>query len=178
MVFQTRSVFSKLPCKTPLVILLLIVFYSYQPRAHAQNEPLLQDLQAVTNLIHASESPLTIINLWATWCAPCLEEIPYFEQLRDKYDMKNVRIILLSLDRPKDVETRVKPCMDQLRIENEVWVLTEKDPNLFIPAIESRWSGAIPATLFIQPSAGFYRFYEKPLTFTELDSIVAPLIKP
>ncbi len=157
-------------------VLLLICFLVTGITGFSQNRPKLQGLEAINALTTGNTDSLYIINLWATWCIPCIEELPYFEQIREKYDTKRVRVVLVSLDRPADIGTRVAPFVDKMNLQSTVWILDEKDPNVFIPAIDSQWSGAIPATLFSQPSTGLYRFYEKPFTFTELEQIIEPII--
>lgn len=176
MQIPTRLSLLELLRNTGTTVSFSVTFMLFGYTGFSQNRPLLQKLDAVSSLLDSETDSLIIINLWATWCVPCVEELPYFEQIREKYDTKRVRVILLSLDRPKDIYTRVVPFMDKMNLQSTVWILDEKDPNVFIPAIDSQWSGAIPATLFLQPSAGLYRFYEKPLTFTELEQIIEPII--
>ena len=174
--FQTKSVSRDFLRRTSHKVLLFTFFCFLCLLSTAQNKPLLVDLQTVTNLKSESSPDIILLNLWATWCKPCIQELPYFEQIGEKYNEQGVRVILLSVDRPADLETRVTTFQQQQKLKSEVWLLDEKDPNIFIPAIEPDWSGSIPATLVIQPSTGYYRFYEKPFTFIELEQIIQPLI--
>ena len=88
-----------------------------------------------------------IVNFWATWCKPCVEELPYFEEL-NKYALdKPMKVILVSLDFSKQLETKLVPFMNEHKIESEVIVLSDPDSNRWIGEIDENWSGAIPVTL-------------------------------
>jgi thiol-disulfide isomerase/thioredoxin len=50
-----------------------------------------------------------VINFWATWCKPCVEEIPHFEKLYATYKNQKVKVIMVSCDFKKQLETRVIP---------------------------------------------------------------------
>jgi thiol-disulfide isomerase/thioredoxin len=88
-----------------------------------------------------------VINFWATWCAPCVKELPYFEKLSQ--ENKKVKVILVSLDSPKDLEKRLIPFVAKKKITAEVILLGDKDYNSWLPKIDNNWSGSIPATFII-----------------------------
>ena len=88
-----------------------------------------------------------VINFWATWCAPCVKELPHFEKLHA--ENKNVKVILVSLDSQKDLEKKLLPFVDRKKITAEVIMLSDKDYNAWLPKIDKEWSGSIPATLII-----------------------------
>lgn len=89
-----------------------------------------------------------VLNFWATWCAPCIKELPYFEKLHT--DNKKVKVILVSLDSQKDLEKKLIPFVARKKITAEVLLLSDKDYNSWLSKIDKDWSGAIPATLIIQ----------------------------
>lgn len=88
-----------------------------------------------------------VINFWATWCAPCIRELPYFEKLH--IENKNVKVILVSLDSKKDLETKLIPFIKKKKFTSTVVLLSDKDYNSWLSKIDENWSGAIPATLLI-----------------------------
>ena len=55
-------------------------------------------------LLEKEDGKTYIINFWATWCAPCVKELPYFEKIKEEYADNNVEVLLVSLDFPKQVE--------------------------------------------------------------------------
>lgn len=88
-----------------------------------------------------------VVNFWATWCKPCVKELPYFEEAVQAYMGHPVKIILVSLDFPNQIESRLLPFIKKHNLQAEVVVLTDPDANAWIPQIADEWSGAIPATL-------------------------------
>jgi len=90
-----------------------------------------------------------VINFWATWCAPCVKELPYFEKLNQKYTDKKVKVILVSQDFSKQLEKKLKPFLEKNKLQSEVLVLIDPDANSWIDKVNPAWSGAIPATVII-----------------------------
>ena len=114
-----------------------------------------------------------VVNFWATWCKPCIAELPYFEELNNSRSQEKVKVILVSLDFPKQVETNLLPFLDKRKISSEVVVLLDGKYNDWIDKVSPDWSGAIPATYVYR--ANRQQLIGKPFdTFQELDSIVKP----
>lgn len=88
-----------------------------------------------------------LVNFWATWCAPCVKELPYFLQLDSMYQGKPFRLLLVSLDFKKDYVRKLQPFARERGITDNVIVLEDNNANFWINDIESTWGGAIPATL-------------------------------
>ncbi len=88
-----------------------------------------------------------IINFWATWCKPCVAELPYFIELQKKYEGQKYKFIFVSLDFPKQIQKKLLPFLEKNPLPGEVVVLDDSDSNTWIPAVDPEWSGAIPATM-------------------------------
>ncbi len=88
-----------------------------------------------------------VINFWATWCKPCVAELPYFDDLYNEYKSEKVRIILVSLDFPKQIESKLIPFIKKNNVLPEVMVLKDGDVNTWIDKVSKEWDGAIPVTL-------------------------------
>jgi thiol-disulfide isomerase/thioredoxin len=65
------------------------------------------DYQNLALLLQPKDETVYVVNFWATWCAPCIKELPYFEQLHENYKDKNVKVILVSLDFPKKAQSNL-----------------------------------------------------------------------
>lgn len=87
-----------------------------------------------------------VVNFWATWCTPCLEELPYFLKLEEK---GLADVVLVSLDIPSMLDSHVVPFIEKNKIKSQVVLLDDPYSNLWIPKINKNWSGAIPASLII-----------------------------
>jgi thiol-disulfide isomerase/thioredoxin len=88
-----------------------------------------------------------VVNFWATWCKPCVKELPAFDSLL-KQDRNLVKVILVSLDFKEDIEKKVNPFLLKNKVKCEVVVLDEVNGNDYINKISADWTGAIPATYF------------------------------
>lgn len=124
--------------------------------------------------LYQENDTVYVVNFWATWCAPCIKEIPYFEQLGAKYRDRNLKVIMISLDMPNQIDSKLIPFIEKNNMKNDVLLLDDPDFNSWIPVVDKEWSGAIPATLIYSKS--FREFYAKELTFIELEEIVKPLL--
>ena len=112
-------------------------------------------------ILAESKGPL-IINFWATWCKPCVEEIPYFlEELKD-HKRDSLRLILVSLDSDEFFPDALNKFVVKRKYENaELLWLDETNADYFCPKVDPKWSGAIPATLFLNNSKGYRKFVEE-----------------
>lgn len=128
-------------------------------------------------IISSTEADIQLINFWATWCKPCIQEIPYFEAVGKKYEGQNVKVLLVTLDFVEDLEKKVIPFVQNRALNSEVKLLDETDFNAFIDKIDPSWSGAIPATLLINNRNGKTAFYEKAFKEGELDQIIDDQLK-
>lgn len=98
-------------------------------------------------LLEKKDAKTYIVNFWATWCAPCVKELPYFEQINQEYKDKNVEVILVSLDFPKQVEKKLIPFINTKELQSKVVLLDDANEDFWIKDIDSTWSGAIPVTI-------------------------------
>lgn len=121
-------------------------------------------------LLHQQNDTLYVVNFWATWCAPCIQEIPYFEKIGQKYSDKKVKVLMVSMDFPNQVESRLIPFIEKQNMKNEVILLDDPRQNKWIPQVDKDWSGVIPATLVYRKNDR--KFYPKEFTFEELDEAV------
>ena len=112
-----------------------------------------------------------VVNFWATWCAPCIAELPYFEKLQSSYKSEPLKVLLVSLDMKSKLLSEVRPFVKEKGLQTEVYLLNETNEQEYIDRISKRWSGAIPATLVVKNSSRFRQFYEKEFTYLELEKI-------
>lgn len=109
-----------------------------------------------------------VVNFWATWCGPCVEELPYFEKLQKENINKPVKVILMSLDYKSKLKSEVIPFVKKHKLKTEVYVTNTPDLQTFIDQVDKSWSGALPGTLFINTEKKVRNFYEKTFTYEGL----------
>ena len=120
--------------------------------------------------LHLTGDSLYLVNFWATWCTPCVEEIPAFEKINQEYKDKKVKVLLVSLDFPKRIESRLVPFLEDHDVRSEVIVLDDPDANKWINRVHSDWSGSIPATVVYSKNGR--EFHEGTFTYDELKTLV------
>jgi len=129
------------------------------------------------NYIQQSDSPL-VVNFWATYCVPCKEEIPYFQSITKKYAKKKLKLLLVSLDLKADYPEKILAYMRQEKITAEVVWLDETDADYFIPKIDARWAGALPATLLTARGIAKPIFFDKQVKPDELEKAIQKILHP
>ena len=133
-------------------------------------------LSDLKTAINDAKQP-TIINFWATFCKPCIAELPHFQELANRYSSQGVKLIMVSLDLKEAYPQKVSVFAQKLKLTSPVVFLDESNADLFCPAVDSSWSGAIPASLFINPSTGYRKFYEEELSKEKLEAEIKALLK-
>ena len=133
------------------------------------------DYYGLEEIINRKDDKTYVVNFWATWCAPCVKELPYFEKLDKVYEAKNVEVVLVSLDFPKKYDSQLKPFIQRHQLRSELFALNDMDSNYWIPKVEENWSGAIPATLIFNKDKR--QFYEKSFHYEELENEIQQFLK-
>ena len=143
-----------------------LIFLLFSSLLSAQTVPSLSYAE-LKPLLEQKGNKIYVVNFWATWCAPCIKELPYFEVLNQRED---VQVLLVSLDFPKHKESRLLPFIKKNKLQSKVVLLDDADENYWINDIHPNWSGAIPATLiYTKKQRGFY---EQSFTASKLDKII------
>lgn len=107
----------------------------------------LPDLQAVLKQNADAKRPL-LINLWATWCAPCREEFPELVKIDNEFRQKGLEFVTISLDDLAEKDTEVAKFLQEMRAEKmPAYLLKTADEEAAIAAIAPNWSGALPLTV-------------------------------
>jgi thiol-disulfide isomerase/thioredoxin len=120
--------------------------------------------------LSTSSDSVFVVNFWATWCVPCVKELPEFEKINEVYSDSKVKVLLVSLDNPRHMESRLLPFIDKHNLKSEIVLLDDPRSNRWIPMVDDSWSGAIPATIIFTSESR--SFYEQVFTYAELERIV------
>ncbi|HRI32197.1 MAG TPA: TlpA disulfide reductase family protein [Saprospiraceae bacterium] len=105
------------------------------------------DTKALLSLIDKQDDTLRVFNFWATWCKPCVQELPYFEELNQGQKNKKFILYLVSLDFKTSIDKKLKPFIHKKKLSSKVILFDGGNPNDWIDRIDPNWSGSIPASL-------------------------------
>jgi len=132
----------------------------------------MKDLQS---LFATKSDSIQVINFWATWCGPCVKELPVFEKLNNE-GATNVKVTLVSLDLDLDPNPeKVYKFIVRKNLKSSVLILDEQDPNSWIDKIDPKWSGAIPATLIVNTKTGQRTFFEGEVDEQKLNNLISAI---
>ena len=143
--------------KIALSVLLMFVVFACQSKkntdeAIVSNEQLtlITDYNDLFAKFTQNDDKLYVVNYWATWCKPCVEELPDFMEVNNELkDHTHFKMILVSLDKASALETDVQSFIKKNNISTDVYLLSDNKRQMqWIPKVNERWSGAIPSTAF------------------------------
>ena len=109
--------------------------------------PVYDTFDEIESILHVNNDTTYIINFWATWCKPCVEELPYFEQINEKYKDKKVKVVLVSLDFKKLINQKLMPFIEKNNLQSSVVLLADPKASTWIDKVSTEWDGAIPVTV-------------------------------
>ena len=156
-----------------LSTIVLLLFFSCNNQSKDYIEVV--DFEGLYSKIDLSVDKTYVINFWATWCAPCVKELPYFEEVNNQLRDNKTEVILVSLDFPSQIETKLKPYLKRNKIKSKVILLDDSKMNTWVPKVSEQWDGGIPATLIVNSSN--YNFYPKPFKKEELFNAINKAIE-
>ena len=157
------------------LILAIILTCTFIFNAGAQEIQRVKVTELAT-IISQTKGPL-IVNFWATFCLPCLEEIPYFQQAVEGRKNDSVKLLLVSLDLEETYPAKLKAFVTKRNFTAPVQWLDEYNADYFIPKIDSSWTGAIPASLFVNQKTGYRRFLEEQVSPEKLNTIIQEMLE-
>ena len=104
------------------------------PKVSHLTDPVIKvvDFNGLKPYLEKENDTTYIINFWATWCAPCIKELPYFQQINDEFADKKLKVLLVSLDFERQIESRLIPFIKKHKVTPEVIVLSDPDSNAWI----------------------------------------------
>lgn len=137
----------------------IALFFCFTMALQAQQIPKLKMTDVVNSFSNKSDT-VYVINFWATFCKPCVAEIPDFIKITNKYKNQKVKLVLVSVDLPSFYPNKIAAFAKQYNFNTNIAWLNETDADHFCPMIDSSWSGAIPATIIVNAKTGVKKFWE------------------
>lgn len=118
-----------------------------------------------------------VVNFWATWCKPCVAELPAFDHLARTSSSyaRPIKVLLVSLDSKRDHATKLGPFVRKRGMLCEVVRLNERSPQVWIDQVDPTWQGSIPATWLVSRDRRI--MYEREFTERELIDTVQQFLQ-
>lgn len=132
------------------------------------------DYSGLEPMLNKKDNKTYVVNFWATWCLPCVKELPYFEKINREYKDKNVEVILVSLDFPEKKESRLIPYINKKKLRSKVVLLDDPNEQVWIAKVDENWEGAIPVTIIYNKHKR--KFYGQSFTQEELQKEIESFI--
>ncbi len=154
-----------------LICLFFILIISSFEKIHAQNVQVINfnSLQK----IYSNKSDTTyFIHFFASWCLPCLNELPDFVSFSDQHKNEKVKMIFVSLDMKKDSIKTLPQLIEKFKINETVFLLNETNADKWINMVDKKWSGSIPATMILNNEKKYKKFFIEPMSLEILNKLV------
>lgn len=171
---RTRSIFEAMLLR---LLILTFLFTLFSGMTTPENERVIEvvNFEQLQQVLGSDSEHILVVNFWATWCLPCVAELPVFAELEEESAERNIRVLLVSLDFTDQLNERLIPFVEKNGIRSEVMLLNEPDANKWIPQVDKTWSGAIPATLVLYK--GKQTFYEGSIDKERLNKLIKTVLK-
>jgi thiol-disulfide isomerase/thioredoxin len=154
--------------------LFVLAFFTGWSGLSAQDIPLIKSDQ-IGAWKQATDDTVYVLNFWATWCGPCVAELPEFEKINDEFSGQKVRVVLISTDFKREL-TKVQAFVQRKKLNGRVLFMDEPSPNKWIDLVNTDWSGALPATLIVCKNKKAERFFEQSMTYEVLKNEIQAIL--
>jgi len=171
---------SNLPVyRSPLAVLSLIVAFGFglgfPPSSHSAELRSLTANEILTH-IRAEGKPLTLLNIWATWCGPCKEELPDLLKLKKNYQAQGLHLVLVSAD-VKSKKSEAEAFLKSLGVDFLSFFKGERDLS-FIEGLNPKWQGAIPASVLYDSKGNILDSWHGSKTYKEFEVVIKGHLTP
>lgn len=140
------------------------------------NYRVFESYESLSPMLQLRNDTTYVINFWATWCKPCITEMPHFQQLATAYQDKLLKIVLISLDDKADAEEKLSCFVEQHALNLPIVILDAPNKAVWQKQIDKRWDGTLPATLIYKNQLRFFA-NQAFSTYFDLEQMVRPLVK-
>ncbi len=132
--------------------------------------------KSISEVRSRHKGKVLIVNFWATWCKPCLEEFPDLLKIREQYSRKGVEVVFVSIDDDARAKQKVSSFLRKMKVTFPTYIKETSDDESFINSIYTEWSGALPATFIYDRKGDLRKAKIEETSFSELESIIKPLL--
>jgi len=164
--------------KAPLAGLLLLTLLAGTPAASRAAEPSITALDAagLKSELQAAHGQVVLVNFWATWCRPCLEEIPLLQAVEAEFADSRFRLISVSLDDYASTDTQVVPFMQKWFPDFRSYQSVEYEMDTMVSAIDPNWNEVLPTTYLLATDGSVAELIQGKFSKAELSRQIDALL--
>ncbi|TAE70263.1 MAG: TlpA family protein disulfide reductase [Bacteroidetes bacterium] len=151
--------------KKNLIFIIILLFFVNILSAQKIKSIKIEQLE---NIINTKNDTLKVVNFWASWCVPCVKELPYFSKLSLEMKSKPIQFIFVAVE---DTEEKALNLLKKKKLTIDSYLLDEANANKWIDKIDKNWDGAIPFTLIIS-SKNIIKKHQGELSEQELRKMI------
>jgi thiol-disulfide isomerase/thioredoxin len=127
-------------------------------------------------LLKRLQGNVVLVNLWATWCIPCIREFPDLSKLQEQYKEQGLKVIGVSLDEPDILDSKVKPFVKERSPSFATYHSQEPEPEKFVSHLDPGFNGIIPTTYVLDRQGHLKATLMGRKTYDEFESVIRPLL--
>jgi thiol-disulfide isomerase/thioredoxin len=147
-------------------------------RQHSSTPVLLSiDVQGLDAVRQESKGRVLVMNFWATWCKPCVEEFPDLVKLHRTFRDKGLNVVFVSIDDDdSSTKQKVVTFLRKMNVASTSYIKKDDDDEAFINEVNSKWNGAVPATFFYNRNGEMVMMKTGENDYSTLEGIAQPLL--
>ena len=127
-------------------------------------------------LLKQHQGKVVLVNLWATWCAPCLKELPELAKLQEQYRDKGLVVLAVSLDEPDLLDTQVKRLARDRAAGLATYLQTEPDSDKFVSVVDPAWAEIMPTNYLLDRTGKVHAKLTGGKSYAEFEAALKPLL--
>lgn len=159
---------------TNIIFIIITIYLPFAEEKHSEKEPIIYNinLKQIKTLLSENKQGLTIINLWATWCPPCVAELPHFGNIYEKYPKEKVHLYLINVEGKEIKEKVLEPFLKKNLLPCPVYLLEEGTPEELEKVLKTEISGALPITLIYNSGGKLLKKFEESISEEDIRYIL------
>lgn len=158
-----------------IVVAVFVFFALFHNQVYGQPYKLVSKTE-LSDLLNKKSDKVQVINFWASWCAPCVAELPDFVDAISESDPNKVEYIFVSLDFLSSAKKTLPAFLKRNNYNFNVLLISETDHNSWIEMVDKNWGGSIPATLFINNSKSKRHFINGPIDKKKILTVINSIL--
>lgn len=142
-------------------------------------EPVITPLDAagLGEVLAAQRGQVVLVNFWATWCRPCLDEIPELTRLAAENHERGLRLVPVSLDDADGIDAVVRPFLRRFFPDLATYASLERDMDRMVSVVDPGWNQVLPTSYVLDREGRVVASLQGGKSAAEFAAAVAPLLE-